>query len=302
MPHWSGGRAVLGVFTVDNLDYVRRDAQALRGCRRAGGRRASAPLRVHRAEGDAYELGLGAGYVPDRTALRCTSRSNWTCNSSSLIDLDLREVFGLSVRALVGDASPADALSAYATSTRRAPPPRRRCGPEASTCRAPRVRATGMAMRPWARCGAGSCSGVRGGARRRRCAPSTRRARSRRTWWRPSARRCPGRSPSTSRSPTCGRRARTRPMATSCVEAARRPRQRARQPRPGPAAGIRARRAALPTDRRPGGLTARRPSGIERGARGRRWRGSPRERLLQVRTRPRRGSPGGRRCPASTRT
>jgi uncharacterized protein len=103
-----------GVFTVDNLDYVRRDAYF------AGV--STGPVDVERLRRYAfigergltlYEPGLGAleGFLSTRLFLYEQVYFHRTVRA---IDLDLGEVFGPSVRAIFGDASPAEALSEYA--------------------------------------------------------------------------------------------------------------------------------------------------------------------------------------------
>jgi hypothetical protein len=103
-----------GVFTVDNLDYVRRDAY-LTGV-------AVGPVDVERLRRYAFisERGLTL-FEPGLPALEMflTSRrfiyqQVYFHRTVRAIDLDLAEVFGPSVRAIFGDGSPADRLSAYA--------------------------------------------------------------------------------------------------------------------------------------------------------------------------------------------
>jgi uncharacterized protein len=116
MPHWVRRLQPLlsGVFTVDNLDYVRRDAY-MTGV-------SAGPVDVERLRRYAfighrgltlYEPGLGALEM-FLTARLFMYQQVYFHRAVRAIDLDLREVFGPSVRALVGDGSPADALSAYA--------------------------------------------------------------------------------------------------------------------------------------------------------------------------------------------
>ncbi len=101
-----------GVFTVDNLDYVRRDAW-MTGV--------SVDVDVERIRRYAfigergltlYEPGLGAleMFLTSRLFLYQQVYFHRTVRA---IDLDLAEVFGPSVRAIFGDRSPADALDAY---------------------------------------------------------------------------------------------------------------------------------------------------------------------------------------------
>ena len=116
MPRWVRWLQPLlsGVFTVDNLDYVRRDAY-LTGV-------ATGPVDVERLRrycfiGERgltlYEPGLGALEM-FLTARLFMYQQVYFHRTVRAIDLDLAEVFGPSIRAIFGDASPADALSAYA--------------------------------------------------------------------------------------------------------------------------------------------------------------------------------------------
>ncbi len=117
MPRWVRWLQPLlsGVFTVDNLDYVRRDAY-LTGV-------AVGPVDAERLRRYAfisergltlYESGLPAPRdVPDGAAASCTSRSTSTgrCGRSTSTS---RRSSGRPIRALFGDGSPADRLAAYA--------------------------------------------------------------------------------------------------------------------------------------------------------------------------------------------
>lgn len=116
MPVWVRWLAPLlsGVFTVDNLDYVRRDAY-LTGV-------AAGPVDVERlrrytfigADGlTLFEPGLGALDM-FLTARRFMYQQVYFHRTVRAIDLDLAEVFGVSVRAIFGEGSPAERLSAYA--------------------------------------------------------------------------------------------------------------------------------------------------------------------------------------------
>jgi HD superfamily phosphohydrolase len=102
-----------GVFTVDNLDYVRRDAW-MTGV--------SVDVDVERLRRYAfvgehgltlYEPGLGAleMFLTSRLFLYQQVYFHRTVRA---IDLDLAEAFGPSIRAIFGDRSPAEALDAYA--------------------------------------------------------------------------------------------------------------------------------------------------------------------------------------------
>ncbi len=116
MPRWVRWLQPLlsGVFTVDNLDYVRRDAY-LTGV-------AVGPVDVERlrrytyisARGlTLYESGLGALEM-FLTARRFMYQQVYFHRTVRAIDLDLADVFGPSIRAIVGEGSPAEHLSAYA--------------------------------------------------------------------------------------------------------------------------------------------------------------------------------------------
>jgi hypothetical protein len=116
MPRWLSWLQPLlsGVFTVDNLDYVRRDAY-LTGV-------AVGPVDVERLRRytfiserglTLYESGLGAleMFLSARLFMYEQVYFHRTVRA---IDLDLAEAFAPSIRALAGDGSPADALAAYA--------------------------------------------------------------------------------------------------------------------------------------------------------------------------------------------
>ncbi|MBA2299777.1 MAG: HD domain-containing protein [Chloroflexi bacterium] len=116
MPRWVRWLAPLlsGVFTVDNLDYVRRDAY-LTGV-------ATGAIDVERlrrytfvgAEGlTLFEPGLGALEM-FLTARRFMYQQVYFHRTVRAIDLDLADVFGPSIRAIFGDGSPAERLAAYA--------------------------------------------------------------------------------------------------------------------------------------------------------------------------------------------
>ena len=116
MPCWVRWLAPLlsGVFTVDNLDYVRRDA-FMTGV--AAGRVDVERLRRYTFITERgltlYESGLGALEM-FLTARRFMYQQVYFHRTVRAIDLDLAEVFGPSVRAIFGDASPAERLGAYA--------------------------------------------------------------------------------------------------------------------------------------------------------------------------------------------
>ncbi len=116
MPRWVRWLQPLlsGVFTVDNLDYVRRDAY-LTGV-------AIGPVDVERLRRYTFisERGLTL-FEPGLPALEMflTSRrfiyqQVYFHRTVRAIDLDLGEVFGPSIRAIFGEGSPADDLPAYA--------------------------------------------------------------------------------------------------------------------------------------------------------------------------------------------
>jgi HD superfamily phosphohydrolase len=104
-----------GVFTVDNLDYVRRDAM-ITGV-------SSGPVDADRLRRYAfisdrglalYEPGLGAleMFLTARLFMYNTVYFHRTVRA---IDLDLAEAFGPSVEAVFGDRNPLDALDDYAS-------------------------------------------------------------------------------------------------------------------------------------------------------------------------------------------
>ena len=116
MPQWVRWLQPLlsGVFTVDNLDYVRRDAY-LTGV-------AVGPVDVERLRRYSfisdrgltlYEPGLGAleMFLTARLFMYLQVYFHRTVRA---IDLDLAEVFAPSIRAIFGDGSPAERLSEYA--------------------------------------------------------------------------------------------------------------------------------------------------------------------------------------------
>jgi HD superfamily phosphohydrolase len=116
MPRWVRWLQPLlsGVFTVDNLDYVRRDAY-LTGV-------AVGPVDVERLRRYAflsergltlYEPGLGALEM-FLTARLFMYQQVYYHRTVRAIDLDLAGVFGASIRAIFGDGSPAERLSDYA--------------------------------------------------------------------------------------------------------------------------------------------------------------------------------------------
>ncbi len=116
MPRWLRYMQPLlsGVFTVDNLDYVRRDAFLI-GV-------AAGPVDVERIRRYSYiaERGLSL-YEPGVGALEMFLHARmfmyqqiYFHRSVRAIDLDLAEVFRPSIVAIFGDRSPAEDLSHYA--------------------------------------------------------------------------------------------------------------------------------------------------------------------------------------------
>ncbi|HYC06381.1 MAG TPA: HD domain-containing protein [Candidatus Binatia bacterium] len=116
MPRWVRILQPLlsGVFTVDNLDYVRRDAY-LTGV-------STGPVDVERLRRytfigphglTIYEPGLGSLEV-FLSARLFLYQQVYFHRTVRAIDLDLAEVFAPSVAAIFGDRSPVESLSAYA--------------------------------------------------------------------------------------------------------------------------------------------------------------------------------------------
>ena len=116
MPRWLRWLQPLfsGVFTVDNLDYVRRDAY-LTGV--SAGPIDAERLRRYTFVSDRgltlYEPGLAALEM-FLTARLFMYQQVYFHRTVRGIDLDLGEVFGPSIRAIFGEASPADDLRGYA--------------------------------------------------------------------------------------------------------------------------------------------------------------------------------------------
>ncbi len=115
MPTWVRWLQPLlsGVFTVDNLDYVRRDAWMTGVAVDVDVERLRRYTFIGARGLTLYEPGLGAleMFLTSRLFLYQQVYFHRTVRA---IDLDLAEVFGPSIRAIFGDRSPADALSAYA--------------------------------------------------------------------------------------------------------------------------------------------------------------------------------------------
>jgi HD superfamily phosphohydrolase len=103
-----------GVFTVDNLDYVRRDAY-LTGV--SMGPVDAERLRRYAFVSDRgltlYESGVGALEM-FLTARLFMYQHVYLHRTVRAIDLDLEEVFAPSIRAVFGDQSPAERLAAFA--------------------------------------------------------------------------------------------------------------------------------------------------------------------------------------------
>ena len=103
-----------GVFTVDNLDYVRRDAY-LTGV--SMGPVDAERLRRYSFIGERgltlYESGVGALEM-FLTARLFMYQHVYLHRTVRAIDLDLAEVFAPSIRAVFGDGSPAERLGAFA--------------------------------------------------------------------------------------------------------------------------------------------------------------------------------------------
>ena len=116
MPRWIRWLQPLfsGVFTVDNLDYVRRDAY-LTGV--SAGPVDAERLRRYAFVSDAgltlYESGLAALEM-FLTARLFMYQQVYFHRTVRGIDLDLAEVFGPSIRAIFGEGSPAADLERYA--------------------------------------------------------------------------------------------------------------------------------------------------------------------------------------------
>ena len=183
MPRWVRWLQPLlsGVFTVDNLDYVRRDAY-LTGV-------SVGPVDVERLRRYAfisergltlYEPGLGALEM-FLTARRFMYQQVYFHRTVRAIDLDLAEVFEPSVRAIFGEGSPADRLGAYADLDEYALLHQAARGPRRGVrVRPSRCLATGPSRRPSPMGGGRSCCAGRRGGPRRRSGRSTRPAPGRR--------------------------------------------------------------------------------------------------------------------------
>jgi len=115
MPRWVRWLQPLlsGVFTVDNLDYVRRDAYMTGVAVDVDVERLRRYTFVGERGLTLYEPGLGALEM-FLTARLFLYQQVYFHRTVRAIDLDLGEVFGPSIRAIFGDGSPVERLSAYA--------------------------------------------------------------------------------------------------------------------------------------------------------------------------------------------
>jgi HD superfamily phosphohydrolase len=115
MPAWVRWLQPLlsGVFTVDNLDYVRRDAHMTGVATDIDVERLRRYAFVGPRGLTLFEPGLGTleQFLNARLFMYQQVYFHRTVRA---IDLDLAEVFGPSIRAMFGDASPVDQLPAYA--------------------------------------------------------------------------------------------------------------------------------------------------------------------------------------------
>jgi HD superfamily phosphohydrolase len=115
MPRWVRLLQPLlsGVFTVDNLDYVRRDAHMTGVATDVDVERLRRYAFVGPRGLTLYEPGLGT-LEQFLTARLFMYQQVYFHRTVRAIDLDLAEVFGPSVRAMFGDVSPVEQLAAYA--------------------------------------------------------------------------------------------------------------------------------------------------------------------------------------------
>jgi HD superfamily phosphohydrolase len=102
-----------GVFTVDNLDYVRRDAWMTGVAIEVDVERLRRYAFIGARGLTLYEPGLGSleQFLTSRLFLYQQVYFHRTVRA---IDLDLAEAFGPSIRAIFGERSPAETLAAYA--------------------------------------------------------------------------------------------------------------------------------------------------------------------------------------------
>ena len=115
MPRWVRWLQPLlsGVFTVDNLDYVRRDAYMTGVAIDIDVERLRRYTFISDSGLTLYEPGLGALEM-FLTARLFMYQQVYFHRTVRAIDLDLAEVFAPSIRAIFGDGSPVERLSAYA--------------------------------------------------------------------------------------------------------------------------------------------------------------------------------------------
>jgi uncharacterized protein len=115
MPPWVRWLQPLlsGVFTVDNLDYVRRDAYMTGVAINVDVERLRRYTFIGERGLTLFEPGLGALEM-FLTARLFMYQQVYFHRTVRAIDLDLAEVFGPSIRAIFGDGSPVERLAAYA--------------------------------------------------------------------------------------------------------------------------------------------------------------------------------------------
>jgi HD superfamily phosphohydrolase len=115
MPRWIRWLQPLlsGVFTVDNLDYVRRDAHMTGVATDVDVERLRRYAFIGPRGLTLYEPGLGT-LEQFLTARLFMYQQVYFHRTVRAIDLDLAEVFGPSVLAMFGEGSPVEQLSAYA--------------------------------------------------------------------------------------------------------------------------------------------------------------------------------------------
>jgi HD superfamily phosphohydrolase len=115
MPRWVRWLQPLlsGVFTVDNLDYVRRDAWMTGVATDVDVERLRRYAFIGPRGLTLYEPGLGT-LEQFLTARLFMYQQVYFHRTVRAIDLDLGEVFGPSIEAMFGTASPVEQLSAYA--------------------------------------------------------------------------------------------------------------------------------------------------------------------------------------------
>jgi hypothetical protein len=115
MPGWVRWLQPLlsGVFTVDNLDYVRRDAYMTGVVVNVDVERLRRYTFIGERGLTLYEPGLGALEM-FLTARLFMYQQVYFHRTVRAIDLDLAEVFAPSIRAIFGDGSPVDGLGTYA--------------------------------------------------------------------------------------------------------------------------------------------------------------------------------------------